>query len=82
MAPNLAVSQHELIRDMILNKSLIPGIAEAAGCSERSIRAIRSNFRYFDTIKISPNGVGRPRNIILPILTVFYKHFLEKPKLY
>jgi hypothetical protein len=47
MAPNLAASQHQLIGDMILSKSLKQaGIAAAAGCSERAIRRIVSNLRY------------------------------------
>jgi transcriptional antiterminator len=39
MAPNLAASKHELIRDMILSKFLTTAqMADIAGCSERSIR--------------------------------------------
>jgi hypothetical protein len=38
MAPNLAVSQHVLIRDMILSKSLTTAqMADAAGCSDRTV---------------------------------------------
>jgi hypothetical protein len=41
MAPHLAASQHELIHDMILSKSLKQvDMAAVAGCSDRSIRAI------------------------------------------
>ena len=82
MAPNLAASQHELIRDMILSKSLTPGIAEAAGCSERSVRAIRSNLRHYGTTKAPPNGVGRPRSITPPMLAALCERLLEKPELY
>jgi hypothetical protein len=36
MAPNLAPSQHDLIRDMILHQKLTTGeMADAAGCTER-----------------------------------------------
>ncbi|KAJ5894358.1 hypothetical protein N7495_006049 [Penicillium taxi] len=44
MAPNLALSTLEFIRDMILSKSLTTSqIADAAGCSPRFIITIRSN---------------------------------------
>ena len=82
MAPNLAVSQHETVHDMILSKSLATAqIAEAAGCSERSNRAIRSNLHCFGTTKAPPNGIGRPRSIIPPMLEALCEHLLEKPEL-
>jgi hypothetical protein len=41
MAPNLAASQHDMIRDMILSKSLRDiEMAAVAGCSDRSVRAL------------------------------------------
>ena len=44
MAPNLAISQHEMIHDMILSKSLaIAQMAKVAGCCERLIRVIRAH---------------------------------------
>lgn len=83
MAPNLAQSQHEQIRDMILSKSLTTAqMAEVAGCSDRSIRAIRSNLRCFGTTKAPRNGVGRPRTITPPMLQALCEHLLEKPELY
>jgi hypothetical protein len=52
MAPNLAESQHAEIRDMILSKSLnAVQMAKVAYCSDRSVRAIRSNLRYFGSTK-------------------------------
>jgi len=46
MAPNLAASQHDMIRDMIMSKSLkTDQMADVAGCSPRSVKAIRSNLR-------------------------------------
>jgi hypothetical protein len=57
MAPNLAESQHVEIRDMILSKSLKAAqMAKVAGCSTRSVRAIRSNLRYFGTTRGPSNG--------------------------
>jgi hypothetical protein len=42
MAPNLAASQHDLIRDMILARSLTTADSAAvAGCSERPVKAMR-----------------------------------------
>ncbi len=57
-------------------------MAGVAGCSERSVRAIRSNLDYFDNTKAPPNGVGRPRIITPPMLEALFEHLLEKPELY
>lgn len=70
MAPNLAASQHDQIRDMVLSKSLTDvQMADVAGCSTRSIKAIRSNIRCFGTTKPPSNGVGRPRCFTTPMST-------------
>ena len=75
MAPNLADSQHQVIRDMILSKSegdksLKDGeIANAANCSTRTVRHIRSNLLLFGSTKAPPNGSGRPKSISPPMLT-------------
>jgi transposase len=83
MAPNLAESQHAEIRDMILSKSLnAVQMAKVAGCSDRSVRAIRSNLRYFGSTKAPSNGVGRPRSVTPPMLDALCEHLLEKPNLY
>jgi hypothetical protein len=83
MAPNLAPSQHDLIRDMILdNKLKTYEMANIAECSERSIKAIHSNVHYFGTTKAPFNGRGRPRSITPLMLEALCEHLLEKPKLY
>ena len=83
MAPNLAASQHVLIRDMILSKSLTTSqMANVAGCSERTIRSIQSNLQCFGTVKAPFNGIGRPRSITPPMLEALREHLLEKPGLY
>ncbi|KFY17796.1 hypothetical protein V492_00383 [Pseudogymnoascus sp. VKM F-4246] len=83
MAPNLAPSQHDLISDMILDKKLKTNkMADIAGCSERSIKAIRSNIHYYGTTKAPPNGGGRPRSMTLLMLETLCDHLLEKPELY
>lgn len=66
-APNLAVSQHEQIRDMILNKSLRNAqVARIARCSMRSIRTIRTNLRCFGTTKVPRTGSDGPEASHLP----------------
>lgn len=81
--PNLADSQHEIIRDMILSKLLTSArMADAAGCSIRSIKRIRSNPCSFGATKAPSNGVGRRRSITPPILDTLHEYLLEKPELY
>jgi hypothetical protein len=83
MAPNLIASQHELIRDMIINRSLTTAkMTDITGCSTRSIKAIRSNLRYFGNTKAPSNGRGRRRSITPSILDALYEHLLEKPNQY
>jgi hypothetical protein len=80
MAPHLAKSQHELIRDMNSTGSFTdPEIAKAACCSTRSVR---SNIRYFGIPKAPWNGGGRRRSITPPMLDALCEHLLEKPGLY
>jgi transposase len=83
MAPNLAASQHDQIRDMVLSKSLTAAqMADSTGCSTRSIKAIRSNLRYFGTTKAPSNGVGRSRCITPPVLEALCEYLLDKPERY
>jgi transposase len=83
MAPNLAASQHAMIHDMIVSGTLTaPQMADAAGCSERSIKRHRSNLRCFGTTKAPHNGVGRRRSITPSMLQALKQHLLEKPGLY
>jgi hypothetical protein len=83
MAPNLAASQHDCIRDMILDETLTTAqMATDAGCSERSIKAIKSDLRHFSSTRAPPNGVGRPRSITPPMLDAVCDLLSEKPGLY
>jgi transposase len=83
MAPNLAVSQHDLIRGMISAGTLTTAqMATVAGCSERSIKAIRSNLRHFNSTKAPPNGGGRLQSITPSMLEALCDHLIEKPGLY
>ncbi|OQD95160.1 hypothetical protein PENVUL_c118G04214 [Penicillium vulpinum] len=83
MAPNLAESTLEMIRDMILsNKLTASEMARAAGCSKRAIFRIRSNLRLFGTIKAPPVKAGRPRSITPIMLEALCNYLLEKPNSY
>lgn len=83
MAPNLAASQRNLIYDMLVTSShTADTIADIAGCSTRSVKAIRSNIRAFNTAKAPWNGGGRPRSITPSMLEALREHLLEKPDKY
>ncbi|KAL0933551.1 uncharacterized protein CTRU02_212514 [Colletotrichum truncatum] len=83
MAPNLAASQHELIRDMISSRQFTNvSIANAAGCSARTVYNIRANLECFGNTRAPPNGVGRPRSITPPMLSALCDRLIEKPDLY
>ena len=83
MAPNLAESQHALIKDMSHSKQLkAEDIADVAGCSTRAIYRIKKNLRCYGSTTAPPNGVGRPRSITPPMLDALCEHLRVKPKLY
>ena len=83
MAPRLAASQHDMIRDMISSKSLKAiDMAAAAGCSDRTIRNIRSNLRCFGSSRAPFNGGGRRRQITPVMLEALRVRLLEKPGMY
>jgi predicted transcriptional regulator len=64
MAPNLANSQRRMIHDMILSNELTAAqMADAAGCSVRAVKYIRSNLRAFGSVEALWNGGGRPRSV-------------------
>ena len=83
MAPNLAASQRDMIRDMIVTRKLTAAqIADAASCSVGAVKYIRSNLRCFGTVRAPCNGGGRPRSITPPMLEALREHLLEKPDRY
>jgi predicted transcriptional regulator len=52
MAPILATSQRRMIQDMILSNELTAAqMADAAGCSVRAVKYIRSNLRAFGSVE-------------------------------
>jgi transposase len=83
MAPRLSDFQHNLIRDMILSKSLEQAdMATVAGCSERTIRSIATNLRLYGKTRAPSNGADR-RRIITPVMVdALREYLLEKPGQY
>ena len=82
MPPNLALSQHDQIRDMIACKFTNVAVAETVRCSTRSVQKIRSNLRCFGTTKAPPNGSGRRKIITPSMLSALLEHLIEKPDLF
>lgn len=83
MAPRLAPSQLVTIRDMIDSKSLTTSqMAEAAGCSKRSIITISNNLRMFGDVRAPLIPGGRPRMITPVILEALCDNLLEQLDLY
>lgn len=83
MGRHLEPWRHMLIRDMLRRKRFTTSqIADAAECSERSIRNIRSHLIMFGTESPPVNPGGRPRSITPPMLEALFDHLIEKPGLY
>ena len=83
MAPNLAASQRRMVHDMILSNDLTAAqMAEAAGCSVRAVKYIRSNLRAFGSVEAPWNGGGRPRSVTPTMLEALREHLVEKPDRY
>jgi transposase len=83
MAPRLAASQHDMIRDMIVSESIgTVDMAAAADCSDRTVRNIRSNMRCFGSSRAPFNGGGRRRQITPVMLDALKERLLEKPGMY
>lgn len=81
MAPNLAAAQHEQIHAMIqAGQFTTDQVAEVAGCSSRSVKAIRSNIRAFGTSKAPLTALAiRPRAITPVIFDALKELLLERP---
>ena len=83
MAPNLAPSTLQFIRDMILSNELTHSqIAKAAGCHPSTITRHVTNMNLFGDVKAPPNKGGRPRRLTPVMLKALCDHLLEKPHLY
>lgn len=83
MGCHLEPWKHVLIRDMLRRKCFTTSqIADAAECSERSIRNICLHLRMFGTGSPPVNPGGRPRSITPPMLEALFDHLTETPGLY
>jgi hypothetical protein len=83
MAPRLNPSKLLFISDMIQSQSLTRSqIAEAAECSEQTVKNIRRNLRLFGNVYAPPTRIGRRSSITPPMLEALCDHLLEKPGLY
>jgi len=71
-----------IINIVIPSKSKDTEIAEAAGCTPRSVRAIRWKTRFLGTPRAPRNSPGRKRSITPSMLNALCEHLLEKPGLY
>jgi transposase len=72
-----------MIHDMIISNELTaPQMADAAGCSVRAVKYIRSNLRAFGSVEAPWNGGGRPRSVTPIMLDALQEHLLEKPDRY
>lgn len=63
MAPNLTKSQQDIIDNMIHSKSTNTEIAEAAGCTTRSVRVIRSKIHYLGIPRAPRNSPYAERSL-------------------
>ncbi|OGE46974.1 hypothetical protein PENARI_c081G08890 [Penicillium arizonense] len=82
MAPRLPLSKLHFISDMIQSQSLTRSqMAEAAECSEQTIKNIRRNLRLFGQVHAPPTRIGRRRSITPPMIEALCDHLLEKPVL-
>ncbi|KAI2791665.1 hypothetical protein POX_c04532 [Penicillium oxalicum] len=57
-------------------------MADAAECSDRTIKNVRRNLRLFGSVHAPSNRIGRRRSITPPMLESLCDHLLEKPGLY
>lgn len=82
MAPNLAPSTLEYIRDMILSNELTHSqFAKAAGCHPSTIIRHITNMNLFRDVKAPPNKGRRPRRLTPAMLKALCDHLLKKPHL-
>ena len=83
MAPNLKPAKRILIRDMIEDGGFKnEEIAEAASCTDRTVKAIDRNLRLFGSTTAAPNRGGRPRSITPAMLDSLLDHLGPAPILY
>jgi hypothetical protein len=56
-------------------------MAEAAECSEQTIKNIRRNLRLFGSVHVPKNRIGRRQSVTPLMLEALCDHLLTKPGL-
>lgn len=85
MAPHLARSSRDLLRNIIYSKLLgettatDDSIADLVGCHPRTVRRIRSKLRTFGTTETPTNTPGRPKSITPPMLSALHGNLAVDP---
>ena len=85
IAPNLALSKHVLIQNMISSKLQDDkrlkddDIAKIADCSNHAVRRIQSKILLFRSTKTPLNGASQPKTITPPMLTALYDQLSIDP---
>jgi len=83
MAPNLTPLKRILIQHMIEDGGFKnEEIAEAASCTNRTVKAINRNLRLFGSTTAPLNRGGRPRSITPTMLNSLLEHLSPEPDLY
>lgn len=83
MAPNLSAWDRSLLEAIINDAHCTDKqVAESVRCSERSVRAARSNLKHFGSVQAPSNGGGRPASITPVMLDAMRERLLEEPGMY
>jgi hypothetical protein len=82
MAPRMGLYQHALIEDLLRLGATRAECASTAGCTARSITAIRRNLRIFGSTRAPPNGEGGQFLLSNRMIVVILMRLEEKPTLF
>ena len=71
------------MQDMLQSSSLtVEEIADAVGCSTRTVRTARTDHQTFRSVSAPKNARPRRSNVLPHILTALPEYLLTKPDLY
>ena len=82
MAPRMGTYQHALVEDLLRLGATRVECASTAGCTTRSITAIRRNLRIFGSTQAPPNGKGGQFLLSNRMILVILMRLEEKPTLF
>ena len=82
MAPRMGTYQHALVEDLLWLGVTWAECASTAGCTTRSITAIRRNLRIFGSTRAPPNGEGGQFLLSNRMIVVILMRLEEKPTLF